>query len=160
MGTWGHDAFSNDDSLDWLAELEETKGVGKVNRALSRAIFLRNASWLLFPVRKTRIFKGLILFFAQGSIVHVAGEVVAALGGHPSLDLPKSTSLWVNANRGDYRKKHAVRAHRALTFIRNKSETRILFDESHESRQWLSGIDDLLKRLLKLKKKRLIQIST
>jgi len=72
LGTWGTEAFANDDALDWIAELEGADDDRFLQEAL-QVVIQDEGAYLEVP---------------ECNIALAAAEVVAALHGHPSHDLP------------------------------------------------------------------------
>lgn len=151
MGTWGHDAYSNDDAADWLCELEETNGLKMAGQPISRTLFVAGLARVLPFAKNTSAFRIMSYFLAQGSVTQAAAETIAALGGRADSAFPQSTISWVNNNRTRYNKTMANRALKAMLFIRDHSELRRLHDEGESPDIWLSGVNDLISRLSELK---------
>ena len=82
MGCWGVGNFENDDALDWLGDLQDGAGFGAVERVLGARL---NGACIEAP---------------EASESLAASEVVAALLGRPSGDLPVEVARWVAENRG------------------------------------------------------------
>ena len=77
MGAFGPGSFENDDALDFAAELEAS-GADALSEVLERAVGgdgVRDAG--------------------LGAAALAAAEVVAALAGRPSRELPDEVKLWV-----------------------------------------------------------------
>lgn len=77
MGAFGPGSFENDDALDFAAELEAS-GAAALSEVLERAVGgdgVRDAG--------------------LGAAALAAAEVVAALAGRPSGELPDEVKLWV-----------------------------------------------------------------
>src|SRR5690606_32922561 len=110
MGTWGHDAYSNDDAADWLCELEETNGIKMARHPISQTLFVAGLARVLPFAKKTSAFRIISYFFAQGSVTHAAAETIAALGGRADSNFPESATSWINKNRAHYNKTLANRA--------------------------------------------------
>jgi len=68
MGAWGHNAFANDDALDWLYDAEESGMVGAVKLAFRTILTTPPSVYLESP---------------EGAVGLAAAEVVAISFGHP-----------------------------------------------------------------------------
>ncbi len=77
MGAFGPGSFENDDALDFAAELEAS-GADALTEVLERAVGADG-------VRDAGL----------GAAALAAAEVVAALAGRPSRELPDEVKLWV-----------------------------------------------------------------
>lgn len=130
MGTWGHDAFSNDDALDWLGELLDAGNLGPVEEALTTAA---SAETYLDAPDCTQAL--------------AAAEVVAALRGKPGGGLPKKLVPWLE---GRPRPADALldTARRAVAKVMQDSELKDLWVESGHPQAWEEGVRDLQARLL------------
>ncbi|HEY4215538.1 MAG TPA: DUF4259 domain-containing protein [Gemmatimonadaceae bacterium] len=135
MGTWGAGAFANDDAMDWLVDLESARDLRIISDALAAVTDV--AGYIEAPV---------------GSIALAAGEVVAALRGRPSPDLPPEVSQWVQAHaltpdRGllDL----ARRAVASLSSDHERSELQQLWAEAaaEDRDAWADAVADLQSRL-------------
>jgi len=89
MGVWGVKTFENDSALDWVSELEDEKDLVQVIIKF----------YDLFEVinRKDDNFIDSDL----ASEVLVASEIVAALLGNPSNDLPPTIARWLKKKSFD-----------------------------------------------------------
>lgn len=76
MGAWGYGSFENDDSLDWLADLELANDIQILEDTLAAA---DGADYLEI---------------SDASNAVAAAEVVAALAGLPAADLPSTAARW------------------------------------------------------------------
>jgi Domain of unknown function (DUF4259) len=78
LGTWGEGAFDNDYAWDWLCiELEEARDVSVLADALNEALTTA------------------VLNMRLGAEALAACEVLAAVYGAPSADLPGRAATWV-----------------------------------------------------------------
>jgi hypothetical protein len=82
MGAWGIGIFDNDDAADWISELESAND----SEILSEAIGLAMDA-------------GDYLEAPEGSRLLCACEVIAALGGQPSTNLPDEVRQWVGNHK-------------------------------------------------------------
>ena len=132
MGAWGIGFFENDDSLDWVYEIEGTDNLNVLSKGL-----------------KLNIIDFIYLQAPKASIVLAASEVVAAGLGHPSDQLPEEIKRWLTSNAGLDFKKLAPKALSSLNrVIGNRSELRSLWSESENNlTTWQKQIEELRKRL-------------
>lgn len=130
MGTWGHDAFSNDDALDWVDELLAAGDTGPAEGALAAAASAQTS-----------------LDAPECSKALAAAEVVAALRGKPGAGLPKNLVAW---QAGKSRPSDALLelARRAVAKVMQDSELKDLWVESGNPQAWEDGVKDLQARLL------------
>ena len=131
MGAWGSGAFDNDDSGDWLDELQECPDATVIAEALDRVVAFEDG-YLEEP---------------DGSHAVAAAEVVAALKGHPPADFDEVAEEWVTANRAVDVDELVPVAVEALQRIRTSSELKDLWDESQEPEKWYAVLDDITRRL-------------
>ena len=129
MGTWGHDAFGNDDALDWLGELLEAADLGPVEDSL--AVTASAQTYLDAP---------------DCSEALAAAEVVAALRGKPGSGLPKKLLAWLEG-RPKPSPELLETARRAVAKVMQDSELKDLWVESGHPQAWEKGVQDLQSRL-------------
>ncbi len=77
MGTWGAKSFENDDAMDWIAVIEEASDTEPMKDALA-AVLEAEGEYLEAP---------------DCSNAMAAAEVIAALNGAPSPDLPEEVKI-------------------------------------------------------------------
>ncbi|MFX1250096.1 MAG: DUF4259 domain-containing protein [Promethearchaeota archaeon] len=130
MGAWDVGTFDNDDASDWLYELEESKGFDLLNKVLSAVTDESKA-----------------LAENECSVALAAAEVVAALKGRPSLNLPEEISMWVKHNSAEISEDLLYKALEALILIKEESELKDFWAESDELEAWLTVLEDLQNRL-------------
>ncbi len=131
MGAWGWGAFDNDDSGDWLEELQESADATLIADALDVVVTAEEGE----------------LEVTEASQGVAAAEIVAALRGQPPEELDEMAQEWVAANaRLDVRDLVSV-AREALQRIRTDSELKELWDESKDRSQWYASLDDISRRL-------------
>ncbi|MGD8454752.1 MAG: DUF4259 domain-containing protein [Anaerolineales bacterium] len=130
MGTWGLTAFENDDALDWVFELEGAADIS----VLSETFFLVNES------------EDDYLDASDSCFALAAAEVVAALGGKPSADLPLEVVKWVEG-KGEPDDGLVSDAKQAIRAVLEDSELKELWEESDEYEAWVSEVEGLLDRL-------------
>lgn len=128
MGTWGTAAFDNDAASDWLAELEGTDDAGPVEEALRDVA--ENEGYVDADE-------------AQPAVA--AAEVVAAMRGRPSPDLPAEARAWA-AGQGRPEAALVELARAAVARVRRDSELKELWEEGDPS-EWEGALDDLAGRL-------------
>lgn len=130
MGAWGAGSFENDDTMDWVIDLEESGDVGFVVEAL-RAACDDECLWA-----------------SEGSMAVAAAEVVAALAGRPGPGSPEGVESWVRGRDGVERETVAL-ATRAVERVRNGpgSELLELREEAGQPEERYEGVEDLLGRL-------------
>ena len=132
-GAWDTGSFDNDDALDWIWELSESNDLSVVESALENAVGA--SGYLEAPV---------------GSMAIAAAEVVAALRGGPSAQLPSEVADWVKTHKFSVGSDLVETARNAILAVRNtkSSELAQLWSESEElADTWQADLDDLLKRL-------------
>lgn len=130
MGAWGSDSFSNDDALDWVAELE-AEGLPAAGAAFATVGELA-ADYLEAPLCSAAL---------------AAAEVVAALRGQPAPGLPEDVGAWVASHPSEPSGDLVAAARRAVDAIAARSELRELWDESPEAESWHAAVADLRARL-------------
>lgn len=130
MGTWGVRNFENDDAMDWVAELEQSEDSSAIEEAL-KVVAEAGDQYVEAP---------------EASRALAAAEVVAALNGNSSPDLPDEVKRWVSL--------HQFRSHslsqlalRAVKRIKTASELQELWDETESAAEWYKVIRDLEARL-------------
>jgi len=135
MGAWGTGSFENDEALDWVAELEESRGLKLVKAAL-RDVVDAGDGYLEANVAS----RGL-----------AAAEVVAGLNDAPGDDLPEEVENWIEEQRGRGVDLSAL-ALEALARLRTKSELWDLWHEGPENggadaKAWVEVLAKLEARL-------------
>lgn len=131
MGCWGTGTFDNDHAADWVWTLEESEGLGAVAEALLSA-------------------PGDTDFEAdEASESLAAAEVVAALLGKPSAELPVEVARWVAAHRGlDARPYREAALNHARATLEPNSELRELWAENYADFPfWKATVEALIARL-------------
>ncbi|AKF08114.1 DUF4259 domain-containing protein [Sandaracinus amylolyticus] len=129
MGAWGHGAFENDDSLDWLAELEA--GRMTVRDALEAAVAESDD----------------LLEAPEASMAIAAATLVAAAKDGERTALPDGARAWVDAN-GAAAKADVALAIRAVERVLDAagSELAELWADA-ETDEWRGDVEALLARL-------------
>jgi len=131
MGAWGSGAFDNDDSGDWLDQLQESSDTSVLAEALDNVVSC-DEDCLEVP---------------DASYAVAAAEVVAALKGHPPAEFDEIAQEWVDANASLDVSDLVSTAVEALQRVRTDSELKELWDESVDSAKWYAVLDDITRRL-------------
>jgi hypothetical protein len=131
MGAWGAGSFENDDALDWVAELEESRGTKLVKKAL-REVMDAGDGYLEADVASRGV---------------AAAEVVAGLNDAPGDDLPEEVENWIEEQRDRTTVDLSPLALEVLARVRTKSELWDRWHEKPESKSWVEGISKLEERL-------------
>ncbi len=133
MGTWGVRNFENDDAMDWVSELERSEDVSVIEEAL-RFVAEGRDEYVEAP---------------EACRALAAAEVVAALKGAGSPDLPDEVKQWISLHQsGSQNLSRLARlALRAVKRIKTASELKELYDESESATEWYEVINDLEARL-------------
>lgn len=87
-----------------------------------------------------------ILEEPAGSEALAAAEVVAALLGKPSINLPDEVSEWVQGK--EFGPELAFVALKAIKVVLTNSELKELWEESDEYNAWISVVNSLKERLI------------
>lgn len=130
MGTWGVRNFENDDAMDWVAELVQSGDTSAIERAL-QVVTEDGDKYLEVP---------------EACRALAAAEVVAALNGAGSPDLPGEVKQWISLHPFGSRDLSQL-ALRAVKRIKTASELKDLWDESEDATRWYEVINDLEARL-------------
>ena len=131
MGAWDVGSFSNDDAMDWVADLSNDPSLDLVCSALSKITSADNLE-------------------TEGPecwIALAAAEVVAAALGKPIDNFPEELSAWTqeNASSLGYNRKSALDA---VKLIKNSSEQfKALYREPTDFSKWIAMLDGLIARL-------------
>ncbi|HEY7689984.1 MAG TPA: DUF4259 domain-containing protein [Dongiaceae bacterium] len=131
MGTWGPGAFENDTAGEWLFRLEKSAGLGFVEKTLA-AVKLDGEDELEAP---------------QAEKALAACEVLAALLGSPSDDLPPEAETWAEDNAADPSGELIERAIAVIDLVLSNSELKQQWDDSEDGENWQEKVDDLRGRL-------------
>jgi hypothetical protein len=130
MGAWGLSSFENDDALDWVIDLEKASDMGFLKETLS-AVFDSEEEYIDAFVCSTAL---------------AAAEVVAALAGRPSAQLPEEVIQWIEG-KGPPDSSLVSSAKRAIQAILDDSELKELWEETDEFELWQADVKGLLARL-------------
>ncbi len=130
MGAWAVDSFGNDAALDWVAELNDADDISILDETLSVAA--ESEEYVESDESCTAI---------------AAAEVVAALRGKPTVDLPDEVTEFVARIKEKPPADLVQLAFEALERIKDSSELQELWAESDSGPAWLKAMADLEKRL-------------
>lgn len=133
MGAWSHDAFGNDDALDWVQGLEAADDLSPIEAALAGVEQAEEA------VEAPAACEAL-----------AAIELVAMRRGHaPAGGSPEAAEDWVARLREAPPEPLVQRALLALQRIGGEgSELAALWDDSDSAEAWRASLADLRQRLL------------
>jgi len=130
MSVWGAGIFENDDALDWIYDLADSGSLARVAAALDVVVRNKDDSPELLDCR----------------IALSAAEIIAAMHGDPSIDLPEEAEEWVGDKILE-NENLRFKAEEAVTIILRKSELRDKWEHSSSFEKWQSNIHNLQKRL-------------
>ena len=130
MSVWGAGIFENDDALDWIYDLADSGTLSRVVSALD--VILKNKEDDL-EVIDCRI--GL-----------AAAEIIAAMTGDPSAELPEEAEEWIGEKILE-NEKLREKAQQVAWVILNRSELKNKWEKSSNYSQWQTTLVDLQKRL-------------
>ena len=130
MSVWGMGIFENDESLDWIYDLADAGSLAQVSAALD--VIIRNKEE--FPE------------LSDCRIALSAAEIVAALHGDPSPDLPEEAEEWIGEKILE-NENLRTKAEDAVAIILRNSELREKWENSSSFEAWQINIQNLQKRL-------------
>jgi hypothetical protein len=130
MGAWGTGTFDNDEAMDWAFELEESKDFSIVESTLK---IITSAE------------PGAIDTY-DASVGLAAGEVVAALLGFETDDLPEEVKDWLDGKPEPPANLVAL-AQRAVEAVKKHSALRAYWEEAGSLDEWTEAVEDLESRL-------------
>jgi hypothetical protein len=130
MSVWGTGIFENDDALDWIYDLADSGSLSRVISALD--VILKN--------------KEEDSDISDCRIALAAAEIVAAMSGDPSPDLPEEAEEWIGEKILE-NEKIREKAGNAIRLILEASELKNKWEKSVNYVKWQSTISDLQKRL-------------
>lgn len=130
MATWGYGNFDNDTALNWIESFADEPKPKKLEQAFKK---IAEAGKLL---EISACEEGL-----------AGAELVAAMHGNPSIDLPQSVQDLIDEYKLAAPPEMRKAAQAVVTRIRTDSELRALWEESDEIDAWLEAVDDLYDRL-------------
>lgn len=129
MGAWGVQTFENDQALDFVADIVETNSLELVVSALDA------------------IGPGIYLEAPDCESALVAAELIAALRGYPSPNLPDKVADWVRSSGLKADDTLSGMARVAVNRIGAASELRELWEDSTDFGAWEVAVRDLESRL-------------
>lgn len=135
MGAWSHEPFGNDDALDWIYRLEETKDESLLSNTFSRAI--ENADEYLEA--------------DDGFVIVAAAEVLAKLlsKGTQNDGYTKKVDEWVQAVNLQPSAALLKNAQTALDLVLGEdSELNELWKETEDYDDWRGNIESLKTALV------------
>ena len=132
MGAWGSGSFENDDASDWIADLCDDPDEGLISEALSTVAEMGAGEYPEAP---------------DCSVGLAAAEVVAALKGAPSPDMPDEAKECVSRLKLNDEPGMVSLASRAVERIKTNSELKELWDESEDPAEWYAAVAHLEARL-------------
>ena len=125
MGAWGSGNLDNDGALDWLEEFKARKSI----RALQKK--LKN-----FPRAPE-----------SADEVLACAEIIAALNGYPSYDIPPEIEEWTEKQRKKTPPDLCREAGETVQSILKESDLKSLWEETEHFNDWRAIEEDLLSRL-------------
>jgi hypothetical protein len=131
MGAWGTGVFENDDALDWVYDLEKAKDTRRLVETLE-TVTKRGDAYLEAPECCSAL---------------AAAQVVVALGGGSTPDLPEECRKWVELHRGERPTPLLALSLSAIERVGSNSELKELWTASDEAAKWYDGLSDLEERL-------------
>lgn len=130
MGTWGLSTFENDDALDWIIDLEKASDMTILEETLA-AVLDSEEQYIEAPDCCTAL---------------AAAEVVVALTGMPSAQLPEEVIQWIEG-KGTPDPSLVLNAKKAIQVILEHSELKDLWAETDEFELWQASVKGLLASL-------------
>lgn len=130
MGVWGTGVFDNDDALDWVYDLADAGKLAQVSSALDVVVRDSNNHPEISDCR----------------IGLAAAEIIAAMHGDPSPELPEEAEEWIGDEILENDSLRA-KAENAVKVILSDSELKDKWEKSANYDLWKATIRDLLKRL-------------
>jgi len=131
MGAWGAGTFDNDDASDWVYQLEGAEDLELVRGTLEAAADPQG--YLAAPTCSEAL---------------AAAEVVAALSGRPTPDLPEEVRSWIGGHRLGVPADLRDLSLRAVDHVAGDSELKELWAASEESGAWVERVQELRGRLV------------
>jgi hypothetical protein len=122
--------FDNDVVTDWLYDLRRTDDLTIVSKALTNAVETRGR-----------------LFERECTLGIAAAEIVAAMVGHPSSDIPFTFEDYIERAKGYLSPALVETALAAVERIRTGSELQQIWDEREDGAAWRDSLHDLEDRL-------------
>jgi len=132
MGTWGVGSFDNDDALDWADDFANAPSLDLIGEALSAVSEMDEDEYLEVT---------------ESGAAIAAAEVVAALNGKPSADLPDDIAAWVKPQGTLASPELVSLALSALKRIDRMSEFDDNWIEDSTRQEWHKALSELSSRL-------------
>jgi hypothetical protein len=130
MGAWGLGIFENDDAGDWVSQLCRGNNLNLIFATFSE--ILEGDVYLELP---------------ESSAALAAAEVVAALRGNPTNDLPTLITTWISSHSLPVSDDLVETAKTVVNKIHSNSELKELIEDSGSINQWNVVVNDLISRL-------------
>jgi hypothetical protein len=130
MSIWGMGIFENDDALDWIYDLADSGSLSRVSASLD--VITRN--------------KDETPELSDCRIALAGAEIIAAMHGDPSSDLPEEAEEWIGDKILENESLRA-KAEEAVMIISRKSELKEKMENSQNFEKWQAIINNLQKRL-------------
>jgi hypothetical protein len=123
--------------MDWVAELEASKGIKLLEKAFNTVnSTVSDEEYLEAP---------------DGSIALAAAEVVAAMLGRPDPQLPQEVQAWIAAGQGTATPALAASASKAVSSVLQYEQSELMSlwgdAESSDAQAWTASGRSLLARL-------------
>ncbi|MCH4887410.1 DUF4259 domain-containing protein [Acidaminobacter sp. JC074] len=137
MGAWGYKSFENDDAVDFLDDLSETRNTKSIIKVFDKTT--HEPDYLEAPLCSEA------LAAAELVCLITEGEVEA---------LPSSVIDWYKSGLGLFKRSvkfspaDIKKAAYAVEKIINESELKELWEESEDFGKWKKNNEDLVNRLL------------
>jgi hypothetical protein len=129
VGAWGIGNFENDDASDWVWELEQASGTEILQSVFDQ---INTTQYREAP---------------DCSMALAAAEVVAALKGRPSAELPEEAKSWIERIKGAPEPGLVKSAREAVDHVLVDSELQELWEEVEQYGEWQSQLKELMSRL-------------
>ncbi|MDM8536933.1 DUF4259 domain-containing protein [Desulfobacterales bacterium HSG17] len=132
MGAWGIGIFENDDSCDWLYDLEKSTDLLVIESALNHS----DADYIEAP---------------EGCCILAAAEIIIALQGNAKEGLPENAASWVSQNSSLMDTSHLnIKAIQAIDkVLSDVSELKELWEETDDFKSWVEDVEKIKAALLK-----------
>jgi hypothetical protein len=130
MSVWGPGVFDNDDAMDWVYDLADSGSLSQVISALD--VLIKN--------------KGDDLEISDCRIALAAAEVIAAMHGEASPDLPEEVEEWIGDGVLD-NENQRTKAEKVVESVINDSALKEKWENNGNYERWRSIILNLHKRL-------------
>lgn len=132
MGDWDVGAFDNDTARQWLRDLLDGESTAPIFRALVTIAKLPKTGYLQAPDCECAI---------------AAAELVVSARGRPPASMPQEASDWLDVRKFVAGTEVVNMALSVIERILAGSELKELWSDTDSSKDWLSSVNDLQKRL-------------